>query len=76
MAHPGSELVLICGWICSNSQYHSLRSTSRTFWFLCQQVTPSTSEGVDAAYFRSTPNSIGSVFRSPFHRYLRLSIDI
>jgi hypothetical protein len=25
------------------------------------QVTPSTSEGVDAAYFRSTPNSIGSV---------------
>jgi hypothetical protein len=25
------------------------------------QVIPSTSEGVDAAYFRSTPNSIGSV---------------
>jgi hypothetical protein len=29
--------------------------------FMRHQVTPSTSEGVDAAYFRSTPNSIGSV---------------
>jgi hypothetical protein len=53
----------------------SFHFTSRTIWYLCPvEVTPSTS--VDAAYFRSPANSIGTVLKNLYRQSLQLSIGI
>lgn len=56
-----SDLHFVDGYVQTESNTAFILPIGQSGIYAPIQVIPSTSEGVDAAYFRSTPNSIGSV---------------